>query len=131
MPFGDTTSDEIERVAREIVDSAFKVHAALGPGLLESSYQELIIYELTKRGLKVADQVPVPIRYDGRLFETEYRLDLLVDDLVIVELKSVAEIVPIYKAQVLTYLKLMQKRLGLLINFNVEYIKDGIKRVVL
>jgi GxxExxY protein len=131
MPFGDTTSAEIERVAREIIDSAFKVHSALGPGLLESSYQELTIYELTKRGLRVAHQVPVPIHYDGRVFETEYRLDLLVEDLVIVELKSVADIIPIHKAQVLTYLKLMQKRLGLLINFNVEYIKDGIKRIVL
>ena len=84
MPFGDTTSDEVERVAREIVDSAFKVHCALGPGLLESSYQALMIYELQKRGLRVGDQVPVPIRYDGKIFETEYRLDLLVGDLVIV-----------------------------------------------
>jgi GxxExxY protein len=131
MPFGDTTSEAIERVAREIVDAAFKIHAALGPGLLESSYQEPMIYELKKRGLRVADEVPVPIRYDGQIFETEYRLDLLVEDLVIVELKSVSEIIPIYKVQVLTYLKLMEKRLGLLISFNVEYIKDGIKRVVL
>jgi GxxExxY protein len=73
----------------------------------------------------------VPIRYDGRAFETEYRLDLLVEDLIVVELKSVAQLIPLYKAQVLTYLKLMDKRLGILINFNVEFIKDGIKRVVL
>jgi GxxExxY protein len=131
MPFGDTTSEAVERIATEIVDAAFKVHKALGPGLLESAYKVLMIYELRKRGLKVEVELPVPIRYDGKLFETEYRLDLLVEGIVIVELKSVSEMIPLYKAQLLTYLKLTGRRLGLLINFNVELIKDGIKRVIL
>jgi len=130
MPFGESTSDEIERVATEVVDAAFKVHKALGPGLLESSYQTLMIYELEKRGLEVKHELPVPIKYDGRIFETNYRLDLLVENLVIVEIKSVTEMIPLFKAQILTYLKLMEKRLGILINFNVELIKDGIKRVI-
>jgi len=131
MPFGDTTSEEIERVAREIVDAAFKVHKALGPGLLESCYKVLMIYELRKRGLRVDVELPVPIYYDGIKFETGYRFDLLVEDLVIVEMKSVVEMIPLYKAQTLTYLRLLNKRLGLLINFNVELIKEGIKRVIL
>jgi len=130
MPFGETTSEEIERVATEIVDAAFKVHKALGPGLLESCYKMLMIYELRKRGLQVEVELPVPITYDGKIFETGYRLDLLVEDLVIVEMKSVAEMIPLFKAQILTHLKLMNKRLGFLINFNVEMIKDGIKRVI-
>lgn len=130
MPFGETTSEETERVATQIVDAAFTVHKALGPGLLESSYKILMIYELRKRGLRVEVELPVPIKYDGKIFETGYRLDLLVEDLVIVELKSVAEMIPLFKAQILTHLKLMNKRLGFLINFNVEIIKDGIKRVI-
>lgn len=130
MPFGESTSAEIERVAREIVDAGFKVHKELGPGLLESSYEILMVYELEKRGLRVARQVPMPLIYDGRVFETGYRLDLLIEDLVVVELKAEDQMIPLYKAQLLTYLKLMNERLGLLINFNVELFKDGVKRVV-
>ena len=131
MPYGDTTSDEIERVAREVVDAALKIHKALGPGLLESCYKLLMIYELRKRGLRVDVELPVPVQYDGRNFETGYRYDLLVEDLVIVELKSVSEMIPLFTAQTLTYLKLLNKRLGPLINFNVELIRDGIKRIIL
>ncbi len=131
MPYGDATSGEIERVAAEIVDAAYKVHRALGPGLLESSYEMLLIYELRKRGLKVLDQVLVPIVYDGITFDTDYRLDLLVEDLIVVEVKAVELMHAVYQAQVMTYLKITHKRLGLLINFNVVHFKDAVKRIIL
>lgn len=130
MAYGETTSPEIERVAREIVDSAFKVHRATGPGILESIYEKLLCVELAKRGLIVARQVRVPLFYDGEEIDCDLRIDLLVEDLVIVEVKAVLEMHPVFKAQVKTYLKLANKRLGILINFNVEYIKDGISRVI-
>lgn len=110
---------ETDRVASEIVDSAFKVHKALGPGLLESVYEACLVHELKQRGLKVENQVPVPINYAGLKLDAALRLDLLVQDCVLVELKSVERLIPLYEAQVLSYLKLTQKRLGLLINFNV------------
>jgi GxxExxY protein len=131
MPFGETTSVEIERVAHEVVDAAFKIHSKLGPGLLESAYQVLMTYELSKRGLHVEKEVPVPVVYEDVRFDAGYRLDLLVNGCVIVEIKAVEKLHPIHEAQVLTYLKLLNKRLGILINFNVKLIKDGIKRVVL
>src|SRR4051812_25107751 len=131
MSFGETTSPEIERVARQIVDAAFKIHSKVGPGLLESAYQTLMIYELTKRGLTVEKEVPVPVVYDEVRLDAGYRLDLLVNGCVIVEIKAVEQLHPVHEAQVLTYLKLLNKRLGILINFNVKLIKDGIKRIVL
>jgi GxxExxY protein len=131
MSFGETTTPEIERVAREIVDAAFKIHMKTGPGLLESAYQTLMIYELTKRGLVVEKEVPVPLVYEEVQLDAGYRLDLLVNSCVIVEIKAVERLHPIHEAQVITYLKLLNKRLGILINFNVKLIKDGIKRVVL
>jgi GxxExxY protein len=131
MSFGETTSPEIERVAREIVDAAFKIHSKVGPGLLESAYQKLMIYELTKRGLVVETEVPVPLVYEEVRLDAGYRLDLLVNGCVIVEIKAVEQLHPVHEAQVITYLKLLNKRLGILINFNVKLIKDGIKRVVL
>jgi GxxExxY protein len=118
-------------VAREIVDAAFKIHLKTGPGLLESAYQTLMIYELTKRGLTVEKEVPVPLVYEEVRLDAGYRLDLLVNGCVIVEIKAVDRLHPIHEAQVITYLKLLNKRLGILINFNVKLIKDGIKRVVL
>jgi GxxExxY protein len=118
-------------VARVIVDSAFAVHKKLGPGLLECIYEVCLAYEISKRGLKVLRQVRVPILYDGVQLDADLRLDLLVEDLVIVEVKSVERMIPLFEAQCLTYLKLTGKRLCLLINFNVPLIKDGIKRVVL
>lgn len=130
MPYGETTSPEIERVATEIVDAAYKVHSALGPGLLESVYEECLAYELSKRGLKVQRQVPVPIIYDGVEIGTRLRVDLLVEDCVIVEVKAVETMIPLYEAQVLTYLKLAHKRLAILANFNVVRIKDGLKRII-
>jgi GxxExxY protein len=117
-------------VSGQIVDAAMKVHTALGPGLLESAYEGCLAYELRKRGLKVAPQVGLPVVYEGVNIDVGYRIDLLVEDLVIVELKSVDKIAPIHEAQLLTYLKLSGKRLGLLMNFNVLHLRDGIKRMV-
>ena len=116
-------------IAREIVDSAFKVHTTLGPGLLESIYEAAMNHELTKRGLGVFRQHPLPIIYDNVHLGEGYRADLLVEDLVIVEIKSIDAVAPVHKKQLLTYLRLSNKRLGLLINFNVDLIKDGITRL--
>lgn len=131
MGFGESTSDRIEEVAKEIVDAAFKVHQVLGPGLLESVYEVCLAHELASRGLKVLRQVRVPIVYQGIELDADLRIDLLVDDCVLVEVKALDSLSPIFKAQCLTYLKLTGNRLCLLINFNVILIKDGIKRVVL
>jgi GxxExxY protein len=129
--FGETTSEEIERVASAVVDSAFKVHSRLGPGLLESAYRAIMIYELRKRGFDVQFEVPVPIVYDDVKLDAGYRLDLLVNGCVIVEIKAVEKLHPVHEAQLLTYLKLTGIRLGFLINFNTKLIKDGLKRMVL
>ena len=118
----------INEISGQIVDAAMKVHTALGPGLLESAYEACLMHELKKRGLKVANQVPLPVFYDGIEMEIGYRIDLLVEDAVIVELKTVEKVVPIHEAQILSYLKMSGKKLGLLINFNVLLLKDGIHR---
>ncbi|RJP36256.1 MAG: GxxExxY protein [Phycisphaerales bacterium] len=120
---------DINDISGAIVDSAVKVHRALGPGLLESAYQGCLVYELHKRGHKVEAQKVLPVWYDGVKIDVGYRLDLLVDDAVIVELKAVSELEPIHEAQILTYLKLSGKKLGLLMNFNVPLMKEGIKRM--
>jgi len=117
-------------IAKQVVDAASKLHTTIGPGLLESVYEVLLAHELTQRGLKVVRQYPVPVVYEGIQFEHGYQLDLLVGDKVIVEIKSIEQVAGIHKKQLLTYLRLTNKRLGLLINFNVEQIKDGISRVV-
>lgn len=117
-------------LSKIILDAAFRVHSALGPGLLESSYEACLAYELRNEGLNVLTQVPLPLIYREVRLEVGYRLDILVEDLVIVEIKSVDALAPIHQAQVLSHLKLSGKRLGLLINFNVLHLKDGIKRVV-
>lgn len=125
----EPVSERIDEVAREIVDAAFRVHVALGPGLLESVYEACMCRDLSRRGIPFEKQIEVPIIYEGVRLESEFRLDLLVDDLVIVELKAVDELLELHKAQLLTYLKLARKRVGLLINFNVVKIKDGIRRL--
>jgi len=112
------------------VDAAYRVHKRLGPGLLESVYEAVLAYELQKRGLRVQRQVPMPVTYDGLRFDIGFRADLLVEDLVIVELKSVQELHPVHRKQVITYIRLADKRLGLLINFGASLIKDGISRLV-
>ncbi len=117
-------------MAREIVDAAYQIHRKLGPGLLESVYETVLAFELGKRGLDVQRQVPVPIVYESISFTEGYRADLIVENKVIVELKSVETVVPVHKKQLLTYLRLADKRLGLLINFGSELIRDGISRVV-
>ena len=124
-------SDEINAVSRVIVDGAFKVHKALGPGLLESVYEICLYHELQKAGLKVMRQVNVPVVYDNIKFDAGFRLDLLVDEKVIVEIKAVDDMNPVFDAQVLTYLRLTNIRLGMLINFNAAVIKKGIKRLIL
>ena len=121
----------IDQLATQIVDATFKVHNALGPGLLESVYEVCLFHELTKRGLTVKRQVSLPVCYDDVRLDAGLRLDMLVEDSVIVELKAVENILPIHKAQILTYLKLTNHRLGLLINFNVPLIKNGITRIIL
>jgi GxxExxY protein len=111
------------------VDAAMYVHSALGPGLLESTYEACLMYELNKRGVITRNQVPLPVRYEEVLIEVGYRIDLLVAESVIVELKSVDMLAPIHKAQLLSYLKLSGRKIGLLINFNVELLKHGITRM--
>lgn len=123
--------ESTERIAKVVLDAAFAVHRELGPGLLESIYEACVCHELTKRGMPFEKQVILPVIYDSVCLDTELRLDLLVAETVIVELKSVEMMHPLYEAQLLTYLKLTRKRLGLLLNFNVELLKNGIKRVVL
>ncbi len=131
MKMFDPVPPDVERVAKMIVDAAFQVHKELGPGLLESVYESCLAYELENRGAKVERQVVLPVIYKGVRLEAGLRLDILADNLVIAELKAVETMSPLFDAQLLTYLKLTQKRLGLLINFNVPLIKDGIKRIVL
>lgn len=120
---------EANPLSKEILNAAFKVHTKLGPGLLESAYQGCLLHELRKQGLHVDSEVLLPVRYDGITLDFGYRLDLLVEDLIIVELKSVDSILPIHQAQLISYLRLSEKQLGLLINFNVLHLKDGIKRI--
>lgn len=117
-------------IGKEIVDSAVKIHKELGPGLLESVYEIIMAMELRKRGLSVERQVVVPFEYDGVRFDEGFRADLVVDKKVIIELKSVQEMNPAHLKQLLTYLKLMDLRLGFLLNFGVALMRDGIKRIV-
>jgi GxxExxY protein len=121
---------DLNHISGTIVDASIKVHSSLGPGLLESVYLKCLQYELRKRGLQAESEMPVPVVYDGVHIETGYRLDLLVEYEVIVETKSVDEVPPLLKAQVLSYLRLKKKKPGLLLNFNVEHMKDGIFRLV-
>ena len=125
---GQTEMTENE-IAKIIVDAAYQIHVRLGPGLLESVYETVLAYELKKRRLNVVRQVPVPVIYDDLEFEEGFRADLIVEDCVIIELKSVESIQPVHKKQLLTYLRLTGRRLGLLINFGEVLIKDGISRI--
>ncbi len=127
MYWGGMNENEI---ATEIVDAAYQVHLTIGPGLLESVFEKVLSYELRQRGLRVKEQVSIPIVYGPIKFDEAFRADLIVEDKVIVELKSVEIIVPVHKKQLTTYLRLADKRLGLLINFGSALIKDGITRIV-
>ena len=131
MPFGETTDARMEEVARQVVDSAWRVYNYFGPGLLESVYEGALARELMGRGLRVERQVRVPAYYEGVLISEEaFRLDLLVEGLVVIELKSVEKMRPVFHAQLKTYLKLSGHRLGFLINFNEAVFREGIKRII-
>ena len=119
---------EINQITHEILDSAYKIHSKLGPGLLESAYQACLVYELRKKGLKVEVEKPLPLIYEEVKLECGYRIDILVENSVVVELKVVDEFNPVHEAQILTYMKLSNKSLGLLINFNVTILRNGIRR---
>ena len=122
---------QTELTATQIVDAAFRAHSSLGPGLLESVYETCLVYELEHRGLKIQRQIKLPVVYGDLRLESGLRLDLLVEDSVVVELKAVEKMLPVFDAQLLTYLKLSGNRLGFLINFNVPRIKEGIRRLIL
>ena len=121
------THNEISRI---VIDTAINIHRRLGPGLLESVYLVVLAHELTKRGLRVEKEVPIPVIWDNLRFEGGFRADLIVEGLVIVELKSIEAVAPVHKKTLLTYLRLAEKRLGLILNFGEEVLKDGIHRVV-
>ena len=121
---------DVEPIAREIVDTAIRVHTRLGPGMLESAYEACIAYELDKRSLAVKKQVPMPLQYDGLALDIGFRLDLVVENAVVIELKSVKQLLPIHTAQLLSYLRAGDFRIGFLLNFNTVHMRDGIKRVV-
>lgn len=119
---------ELNDLTEKIIGCAIKVHRVLGPGLLESAYEVCLVHELRKADLKAERQVALPVIYEGLRLDADYFIDILVEDTVVIELKSVEHILPIHEAQLLTYLKLANKKLGLLINFNVTLLKNGIKR---
>ena len=121
---------DLEDLAAALVDSAFKVHQTLGPGLLESVYESCVCIELTRRGISYEKQVPMPLVYEGVNVDGGFRLDLLVEKSVVLEIKAVEKLLPIHQSQLLTYLKLANLRLGFLINFNVLMFKEGVKRIV-
>jgi GxxExxY protein len=121
---------EFEDITREIIGSSIEVHKQLGPGLLESAYEECLAFELVQKGYKIERQKPVPIVYKDIKLEYGYRIDILVENKVILELKSVDAIAPVHEAQILTYMKFAEIKIGLLINFNVTVLKEGIKRFV-
>ena len=122
---------EINKITHEILDSAYKVHTHLGPGLLESAYQACLVYELRKKNLKVEVEKPLPLVYEEVKLDCGYRIDILVEDKVVVELKCVEAFTEVHTAQVLTYLKLSGCKIGLLLNFYTKSLKNGIKRIIL
>ena len=124
------TEEELNRLSNTVIGLAIEVHKVLGPGLLESAYQQCLAWELRREGLSVKEQVGVPIRYKELEIPNAYRLDILIEDELVIELKAVERIEPVHVAQMLTYLKVNGLRLGLLLNFNVEVMRKGIKRVV-
>jgi GxxExxY protein len=125
------TTKREEELATEIVDAAYLVHKQLGPGLLEKIYEVCFCHELSKKGINTRRQVSVPIQYDGITFDEGLRLDVLVEDMIVCELKAVDTFNPVWKAQIISHLRLTKKQLGFLINFNVSLIKDGIQRIII
>ncbi|OIO73731.1 MAG: GxxExxY protein [Zetaproteobacteria bacterium CG1_02_53_45] len=131
LPQRTQGTQRLNEISGKVIDAAMTVHSNLGPGLLESVYQTCLCHELNKRGICTQSQVLLPVHYDNLKLATGFRLDLLVENEVVVELKSVEKLLPVHQAQLLTYLKLSGKRLGLLINFNAVHLRNGIKRMVL
>jgi GxxExxY protein len=129
LPIETPVTNELNRISGEIVDAAIAIHSELGPGLLESVYEVTLAHVLRQRGFRIDRQVPVPIEFHGIRFDEGYRLDIVVNDLVIIEIKSIESILPVHKKQLLTYLRLTHRPLGLLLNFNVNLMKEGISRV--
>jgi GxxExxY protein len=123
--------NEINQITHEILDSAYKVHSTLGPGLLESTYRTCLVYELREKGFKVEEEKTLPLIYENLKLDCGYRIDLLVEDKVVIELKTVENFKDVHTAQVLTYLKLSGCKVGLLLNFYTKSLKDGIKRLIL
>ncbi len=121
---------DVNVVSGQVVDAAMRVHSVLGPGLLESAYEACLAYELRQRSLQVCTQVELPVVYDGITIDVGYRIDMLVEEALVVELKAVESLLPIHEAQLLSYLKLSGHKVGLLINFNVLYLRDGLRRMV-
>ena len=126
----NTEEERINVITAAIIGAGMKVHSALGPGLLESAYEACLAYELRKSGFDVKTQVELPVIYEGVRIDLGYRIDILVNDLVIVELKCVEKLAPVHEAQIISYLRLSKKNVGLVINFHVRHLRDGIKRFV-
>jgi GxxExxY protein len=124
------TTAALDRLSYQIIQAAIEIHKALGPGLLESAYRTCMVHELRARKIRFVSELVVPVRYKGLVLDGGYRLDLLVEDAVVIELKALEVVLPVHRAQVLSYLRLLDKRLGLLINFNVERLVFGVDRVV-
>lgn len=124
------STEELNKISKIILDACISVHKEMGPGLLESVYVICLVYELQKRGLKAKTEVSIPLIYQGIVLSKDFRIDILVEDEIILELKAVEVLIPVHQAQIISYLKLADKRLGFLINFNVPLMKNGIKRFV-
>ena len=122
--------DKLDQITRQVIGAAIEVHKAIGPGLLESAYQACLAFEVRQRGLKVEEQVPLPVLYKEVKLDCGYRLDLLIEDSVIVEIKAAEQLSPIHDAQLLSYLRMAHKHVGLLINFHNRVLKNGLKRIV-
>lgn len=123
-------AEALDQITRKIIGAAISVHRALGPGLLEGTYEACLAYELVQLGFKVERQKELPVRYRGVVIDCGYRLDLLIEDEIVVEVKAVDQLIPVHQAQVMSYLRMSGKRVGLLMNFNVKVLKQGLKRIV-
>lgn len=130
MPTQDDERLRLNRLSNVIIGAALRVHSEIGPGMLESAYEACLFFELTEQGLRVERQKPLPLVYRGRVLGCGYRLDLLVEDVIIIEVKSIERLERVHSAQLLSYLRQSHLKLGLLINFNVKWLRDGIKRIV-
>jgi len=128
--FDNEYRNKCDELSNKIIGAAIEVHKTLGPGLLESTYEECLCYELSSKGIGFKRQLSLPVNYKGKVLDAGYKIDILVENLVIVELKAIEQFLPIHTSQLITYLKLSDKWLGLLINFNVKYLDKGIKRIV-